>query len=417
MYHLSSMERRKDTDLDDLIEDIITDAYGDEEQFEAFRQAFEDQVSLPTEAQILGETVRVIVIDYDGNSRRGITVTCRHSGDQQDHVFSIADVVFTDPSMARVHAAYRKWLGLSPAIAVPKFSAAKSRRRPAKMPELPDAGTILDLIVLRVKQVNTNCRMAGSETEVIFRSGDLWGVAPGEILTVKSQKIWQHRKNIYVSGEIQNRRIDASALGLKPLILTDEGPWDPAENLESDDGESPDDTLRKILERGTRTQYEMESVLPGYDLKDALDDPFSDPVVESIELRDSGDVNGAREILTELLAEDLRCLDAHAHLGNLEFDRFPERALPHYEIGVRIGELSVTANFEGILPWVMISNRPFLRCLYGYGLCLWRLKRFKKASEVFERLLWLDPRDPLDALSCLSEASENRPCKDPEGND
>jgi Uma2 family endonuclease len=37
----------------------------------------------------------------------------------------------------------------------------------------------------------------------------------------------------------------------------------------------------------------------------------------------------AREILMNLLAQDLRCLDAHAHLGNFEFERRPRHALRH----------------------------------------------------------------------------------------
>ena len=34
-----------------------------------------------------------------------------------------------------------------------------------------------------------------------------------------------------------------------------------------------------------------------------------------------------------LLVADLRCLDAHAHLGNLAFDHEPEKAIRHYEVG------------------------------------------------------------------------------------
>jgi hypothetical protein len=32
----------------------------------------------------------------------------------------------------------------------------------------------------------------------------------------------------------------------------------------------------------------------------------------------------------------------------------------------------VTARrFDGVLPWGQIDNRPFLRCMHGFGLCLW----------------------------------------------
>ena len=64
----------------------------------------------------------------------------------------------------------------------------------------------------------------------------------------------------------------------------------------------------------------MEQVLPGGD----PDDPFSDPIIESNDRKDSGDVEGAYRILMDLCQTDLRCLDAHAHLGNLAFERSPQ---------------------------------------------------------------------------------------------
>ena len=54
---------------------------------------------------------------------------------------------------------------------------------------------------------------------------------------------------------------------------------------------------------------------------------------------------------------------------------------------------SLGKNFEGLLPWGMIDNRPFLRCMNGFGLCLWRLDRFEEAARIFERMLWLNPSD------------------------
>ena len=95
----------------------------------------------------------------------------------------------------------------------------------------------------------------------------------------------------------------------------------------------------------------------------------------------------------DTLLRDLRCVDAHAHLGNIEFDRWPKRASLHYEIGVRIGELSLPPGFDGALIWGRIYNRPFLRCLHGLGLCHWRLGRAEEALAVFERILMLNPND------------------------
>jgi len=130
-------------------------------------------------------------------------------------------------------------------------------------------------------------------------------------------------------------------------------------------------------------------VLPG----DDPDDPFADPITESNDLKDAGDRMEARRILMELCQSDLRCLDAHAHLGNFVFDGDPREAIRHYEVGLRIGELSLGERFEGVLPWGHVDNRPFLRCMRGYGLCLWRLGRFDEAEHVFRKMLWLNPSD------------------------
>src|SRR4030042_69157 len=71
---------KESPERDGLIEEIIVDAYGDDEQLWAFRQAFEDNVVVPAEAFVIGEPVTVLTIDYDGNKRRGLTAKCRREG-------------------------------------------------------------------------------------------------------------------------------------------------------------------------------------------------------------------------------------------------------------------------------------------------------------------------------------------------
>ena len=63
--------------LDEMIAEITVDAYGDDEQLWAFRQAFEDDVTLPADGFVIWEPVSVIAVDYDGNERRGLTARCR----------------------------------------------------------------------------------------------------------------------------------------------------------------------------------------------------------------------------------------------------------------------------------------------------------------------------------------------------
>ncbi len=128
----------------------------------------------------------------------------------------------------------------------------------------------------------------------------------------------------------------------------------------------------------------------------------SDPIFEAAEYHDSGDYQEALKIIEKILTTDLRCLDAHAHLGNWEFNSTDEpyrntidKAKRHYEVGVKIGDLSFINDigFNGVLRWGHINNRPFLRCLHGYGLSLWRLGKSEEAREVFNRMLWLNPLD------------------------
>jgi hypothetical protein len=90
------------------------------------------------------------------------------------------------------------------------------------------------------------------------------------------------------------------------------------------------------------------------------------------------------------------------------FDRRVEAAIRHYDAGVKIGELSLGPTFEGMLPWGAIDNRPFLRCLHGYGLCVWRLGRPKDAAAVFERMLWLNPSDNQGARFLLADVQAGK---------
>ena len=85
-------------DLDELIAEVLTDAYGEQEQLWAFRQAIEDEVVLPTDSFVIGNLVSLLEIDYDGNALRGLTARCRRD-DGSEHIVAAADVAARrDPS-------------------------------------------------------------------------------------------------------------------------------------------------------------------------------------------------------------------------------------------------------------------------------------------------------------------------------
>ena len=152
-----------------LLDEILIDAHGDDEQLWAIRQAFEDNVKVPTDAFVIGEPVELVAIDYDGNTRHGLTARCRRQ-DGGEHVVAASEVVFPDGSGGALHvAAYRKWLGLDPALPRPQVPHRRARRHKAHEEDL-DLSAPIELIVLAPKQ----------QAEITVRSRDVWNMVPGE---------------------------------------------------------------------------------------------------------------------------------------------------------------------------------------------------------------------------------------------
>jgi hypothetical protein len=389
-------------ELDGLIDEIIVDTYGDEERRWAFRKAFEDHIGLPAEAFVVGVPVTVMTIDYDGNERRGLTARCqREEGLEQ--VIAACDLIFPEGSAAaRYVAAYRKWLGIEP---YPQVTFSRTRTRPQKATgDDLDLTRDVELVAVAVKGNAVSCRIPGKGRVITLRPAGLWDVVPGEIIIVAPRKQWRYGGHPYLSGEIKAWRLDIPALGLTPLKLQERGMWDPKDHYWGEPDEPIEEWAKPIMGRGPRPEYEMEQVLPGED----SEGPDTDPILDAVDLKEAGDFRGAQRMLMSLLTADLRCLDAHAHLGNFAFDHFPEKAIRHYEVGVRIGELSLGERFNGVLHWGDIDNRPFLRCMHGYGLCLSRLGRVEEAKDVFTRMLWLNPTDNQGVRSLLGESKRRR---------
>lgn len=263
----------------------------------------------------------------------------------------------------------------------------------------------VDAVILRLNRQSARVRILGEEGQVTFRSRDVWDVVPGHLVTLVIAKRWTWRDDAYASGRIENPRVDLGKLGLVPLPLKGgelqdlRAPYEPYRNPD------PYAPLWRKLTAKRRAWFEMDPIawgaFPGMDSDE-------NPTCDASELAEAGDREGARELLMDVLGKDLRCIDAHGHLGYLEFRRSPERAIVHYEIGIRIGELSLPPGFDGVLVWGRIYNRPFLRCLHGYGLCLWRLGKLAEAQQVFERILSLNPNDNQGVRFCREDIRHGR---------
>jgi hypothetical protein len=393
--------------LDRLIAEITANAHGDDERLWAFHQALEDGGDLPCDAFVIGEPVSVLAFDYDGNQRRGIVVRCRRE-DGSEHVVAASEVVLAPHSRgAHFLAAYRMWLGLDP-LPEQVVAPARRKRQHKVAPTDLDLSQPIELVVLSTKERAARCRLPGTDRVISLRASRLWDIVPGEIAVVQPRKQWSYAGHPYLSGDIKSARLDVAALGLVPLKLEERGMWTPDEHYWGEEDAPIEEWAKPIIARGPRPAFEMEQIVPGRD----PDDFDSDPICESNDLKDAGDGAAAHKILMDLCQADLRCLDAHAHLGNFVFDHRPKDAVRHYEVGVRIGELSLPPDFDGLLPWGHIDNRPFLRCLHGYGLCLWRLSRFEEAERVFDRMLWLNPSDNQGVRFLIDEVRARTAWKD-----
>ncbi len=172
----------------------------------------------------------------------------------------------------------------------------------------------------------------------------------GEIITVIPDNVWQFKNTVYISRETTGRRFDATALGLTPLQLKEQGSFEP--DNETDLVEENDPFTKyylPIVAYGPRRKFEMEQVIPF----ENPDDYDSDPIIEAADAFENGDYQIAYTMMEEVLGEDIRCIDAHAHLGNWEFNlsntsfgTMQERVRRRFEAGLRIAELSFGKNWK-----------------------------------------------------------------------
>lgn len=275
----------------------------------------------------------------------------------------------------------------------------------AALPETVEA------VVLKVNERSARLRLLTDGTQVTFRSS-LLGVAPGQVVTAKLTKRWTWHDDAYASGDLVDLRFDLAKLGLPPLplelVFARDDLREGHEPFRRPDPYAP---LWRKLTAKRRDVFEFDAIAWGA-FPGETEATHGSPNADAMDLLERGDLDGARTVWMDLLLRDLRCLDAHAGLGTIAFTDSAQSALVHYEIGVRIGELSAPSSFEGVLPWGHLYNRPFLRCLKGYALCLWRLGRTVEALATFERLLALNPNDNQGNRICWQYLRDGRTWED-----
>ena len=97
------------SELDDLIESVLVDAYNDDERLTAFATAF-TEVTFPITASLLGRTMAVRGVAFDSVVRRGLRAVVMADGHTAK--IDLLDLDFrgdVPADTARLVAAYRRW--------------------------------------------------------------------------------------------------------------------------------------------------------------------------------------------------------------------------------------------------------------------------------------------------------------------
>jgi hypothetical protein len=370
-----------------LFEEATAAARSDEEARRGIVTVMRGYAVLPCAATLVGTPVTVESID-DSGARIGIT----SSVVRRNRRYRVGILAIEFPEHLEIRdcqEAYRRWAEGKPI----RPSPDRRRREAAPAPTVAAEPTE-QVVVFAVRRSQAACRFlrSGEDASLRMSTSELGQIIPGEVLTIAVRKRWTYGARLHVSAKLVSHAFDVHRLQIDPLGLEHQGEFDPREAIDEqrEGSEEPyiPDCYLPILAAGVRPEFEMDQVIPGCDV--AGDD---DPVVEAAEAANRGDFAEAERILMDLLAEDIRCVDAFAHLGYMHLDKDAETALRYYRAGAEIAELSFPPGFNGVLSWGHVDNRPYLRCLHGAGLCQWRVGRLEEAQETFERLLWLDPRD------------------------
>ena len=75
-------------DLEGFLGQLLAHAQGDEGQLKVLEQAFQSSLRFPLPARVVGVSVQVTSIVYEGDARRGLVAICWREGEQ--HRVSVA---------------------------------------------------------------------------------------------------------------------------------------------------------------------------------------------------------------------------------------------------------------------------------------------------------------------------------------
>ena len=116
-------------------------------------------------------------------------------------------------------------------------------------------------------------------------------------------------------------------------------------------------TIGDCLRGGIRMAYEFEDIT-GF----GFYGPTSDPVYESTECET---LTEQYDMLMKLLKAYPRCIDAIVYVGYqyLKGELYFHHAENCFKTAILIAEKNLPPDFDGIVLWSCLNNRPYLRAL------------------------------------------------------
>ncbi|MDQ3678236.1 MAG: hypothetical protein M3401_15805 [Actinomycetota bacterium] len=106
---MSLTRHHKDPGLDNLIAEITVDCHDEDEQLQAFENAFDEDANFPCPGTVVGQHVETLSAATRGN-RRELIATCRRDG--RTYQLALLDIdLDADPATSRLLAAYYRWIG------------------------------------------------------------------------------------------------------------------------------------------------------------------------------------------------------------------------------------------------------------------------------------------------------------------
>ena len=102
-------QQKISSQIREIIEEAIVDAYNDEEQEGGFLVLLQDNLPFPFKAYVIGEEVKVVDVDQDVDER-GIMAICKLKGRKHRVSITSLEWIGKAPKEAKYIEAYKAWL-------------------------------------------------------------------------------------------------------------------------------------------------------------------------------------------------------------------------------------------------------------------------------------------------------------------